>query len=270
MLFRRQYGSYLPGFYRFGGNRYSVAYRSSGLDSQSLWADEGYTVWISQFSPREICRITRADTAPPLYYILLHYWTVLFGNSEASLRALSAFFATISLPLFYLIARKILSNRISVALAMAMYSVSFFQIWYAKEARFYALLVFLSLGSVYWTLLCLENSTTLRLLGLAWFLSASLYTHNVALFYIPGLAVLWFVYPSEMKIGARLRNALMVAAVALLSYLPWLLNLVHQAQICTSSFLGPQAPGTGSLGNPNHSWRSRHSHSSAYISRSSS
>ena len=199
-----------------------------GLESQSFWADEGYTVWISQFSPREIWHILQSDTSPPLYYILLHYWSVLFGNSESSLRAFSAFFGTLSLPLFYLIARKVLPGRMSVALAMMLYSVSFFQIWYAKEARCYALLVFLSLGSVYCVLLCLERANAPRLLGLAVALSASLYTHNMAWFYLPGLAVLWFIYPSEMAMGARLRNASIVAAVALLSYVPWLPSLGEQ------------------------------------------
>ncbi len=206
----------------------AVWLRWTGLDSQSLWTDEGYTVWISQFSPKVIWHIVQGDTGPPLYYIVLHYWSALFGNSELSLRALSALFGTLSLPLFYLIARKILPSRMSVALAMILYSVSFYQVWYAKEARCYALLVFLSLGSVYCVLLCLEKASALRLLGLALVLSASLYTHNVAWFYLPGLAVLWFVYPSEMRMGARIRNALIVAAVALLLYTPWLPSVGEQ------------------------------------------
>ena len=211
-----------------------------GLDSQSFWADEGYTVWISQFSPREIWRILQLDTSPPLYYIVLHYWSALFGNSEVSLRALSAFFGTLSLPLFYLIARKVLPSRMSVALAMMLYSVSFFQVWYAREARCYALLVFLSLGSVYCVLLCLEKASALRLLGLALVLSASLYTHNMAWFYLPGLAVLWFVYPSEMTIGARIRSALIVAVVVLLSYIPWLPSLGEQMRSVHAFFGAPR------------------------------
>jgi 4-amino-4-deoxy-L-arabinose transferase-like glycosyltransferase len=204
----------------------AVWLRWSGLDSQSFWADEGYTAWISQFSPKEIWRIQQeADISPPLYYILLHYWSVLLGNSELSLRALSALFATLSLPLFYLVAREILSHRMAVALAMMLYSVSFFQIWYAKEARYYALLGFLSLGGLYCVLRCLEKASAFRLLGFALFLSAGLYTHNMAWLYLPGLAVFWFVYPSEMTVRARIRIGLIVAALVLLSYLPWLPTL---------------------------------------------
>ncbi len=200
--------------------------RWSGLGSQSLWLDEGITFWISRFSPRDIWHILQLDTSNPLYYILLHYWSKCFGISEFSLRALSALFATLSIPLFYKVAHKILADRTSVALAMSLYAGSFFQIWYAQEARCYALLVFLSLGSVYWLLLFLENRTTLRLCGLVLFLAASLYTHNIALFYLPGIVIMWLVYPAERTIGGRVRDALFVFSAVLLLYIPWLPHLL--------------------------------------------
>jgi uncharacterized membrane protein len=209
----------------------AVSLRWSGLASQSLWNDEGYTVWISQFSPKEIWSILQSDTSAPLYYILLHYWVALFGISESSLRAFSVCFGILSLPLFYMIASKILQSRTAVALATMLYSVCFFQVWYAREARCYALLVFLSLGIVYWALLCLEKGSPIRMLGLALLLSLSLYTHNMAWFYLPGLAVLWFIYPSEMTLGSRFRNALIVGTVVLLSYLPWLPSLRAQMRL---------------------------------------
>jgi uncharacterized membrane protein len=142
-----------------------------------------------------------------------------------------------------MIAWKILQSRTAVALATMLYSVSFFQVWYAREARCYALLVFLSLGSIYCALLCLEKVSPIRLLGLAFLLSLSLYTHNMAWFYLPGLAVLWFIYPSEMTLGSRFRNALIAGTVVLLTYLPWLPSLRAQMRLVHGSFWAskPQA-----------------------------
>jgi hypothetical protein len=116
----------------------------------------------------------------------------------------------------------------SVTLAMLLYSVSFFHIWYAKEARFYALLTFLSLGTVFCALLCLEKASAPRLLALALVLSASLFVHNMAWFYLPGLAVFWFVYPSERKLRDRCKDALIIAAISMLFYAPWLPTLKNQ------------------------------------------
>ena len=239
MLFRRQ--SDLIFGVSIGVTVMAAAWlRWSGLDSQSLWADEGYTVWISKFSPTEIWHIVKGDTGPPAYYIMVHYWSALFGNSESSLRALSAFFGTLSLSLFFLIARMVLASRTAVALAMMLYSLSFFQVWYAKEARCYALLVFLSLGTVCCALLCLEKASALRLLVLSLAVSASLYSHNVAWFSLPGLGALWFVYPSAMTIGRRINNGLIVVAITVLSYSPWLPALGEQVRLVHGSFWVPR------------------------------
>jgi uncharacterized membrane protein len=208
----------------------AVLLRWSDLGLQSLWLDEGYTLWISRFSPREIWHVLRMDTTSPLYYVLMHYWSLCLGTSEFSLRALSAVFGTLSIPLFYFLARKILADRTAVTLAMILYAVSFLQVWYAHEARFYALFVFLSLGSVYCLLLCLENCSALRLSGLVLFLSACLYTHNMTFFYLPGMAVMWFVYPAERRLLARVRDGLLVCSVVLLLYVPWLPTLSAQLQ----------------------------------------
>jgi hypothetical protein len=206
-----------------------VCLRWRGLGSQSLWLDEGFTLWITRFAPHEIWQLLRVDTGPPLHYILIHYWSMFFGSSEFWLRALSAVFGTLSVPLFYLLARKILADRTAVVIAMATYAVSFFQIWYAKEARPYGLLIFLSLGSVYCLLLYLENRDPVRFCAVVLFLVASLYTHNMALSYLPGIMVLWFVYPGQKKLFARVREGLLIGSAVLVFYLPWLPTLAAQS-----------------------------------------
>ena len=60
------------------------------LDAQSLWYDEGFSVWLSEKSLSEIVALTAADIQPPLYYLLLHGWIKLVGKSEFALRFLSA------------------------------------------------------------------------------------------------------------------------------------------------------------------------------------
>ena len=67
------------------------------LGHESLWFDEGYTAWVVSLSPADLIRAVRVDTAPPLYYLLLHGWTVLFGRSEFALRSMSALSAASAL-----------------------------------------------------------------------------------------------------------------------------------------------------------------------------
>ncbi|HTW93453.1 MAG TPA: glycosyltransferase family 39 protein, partial [Tepidisphaeraceae bacterium] len=89
---------------------FGAALRWIHLSALSIWMDEGYTAWAINHSPGEIIRLIRADTAPPLYYLLLHFWTHFFGRGEAGLRSLSALAGTVQIPLVYLIARKLLKR----------------------------------------------------------------------------------------------------------------------------------------------------------------
>src|SRR3954451_2816509 len=75
----------------------SLLLRTSGLES-GYWIDEGVAVGISSHSFSHIPATLSMDGSPPLYYLLLHGWMGLFGESEAATRALSLVFALIAVP----------------------------------------------------------------------------------------------------------------------------------------------------------------------------
>lgn len=221
----------------------AVLLRWADLASQSLWADEGHTLWMSRFSLSDLHSALKWDTSAPLYFVLLHYWTNLFGDSEFALRSLSALFATLSIPLLFFAAREMLVDKTSVAFVMVLYAVNCFQVWYAQETRFYALLGFLSLGSVCCVLLWLEGHNWPALSGLVLSLGAALYTHNTFFFYLPGIAIMWFVYPSERTFRSRLANGLGIAFFVLFLYAPWVPMLREQMQRVREYFWASR-PGT--------------------------
>jgi len=217
----------------------AVAVRWYGLATQSLWFDEGYSLWLSQFSLGDIWERLKGDNSPPLYYWLLHFWTHLFGISEVALRGMSAFFATISIPLFFMVSKQILHKK-TVLLALWLYAVCVFQVHYAKDARFYALLAFCSITSLYCLIVFLDKRSIVSFVGLVITLAAGLYTHNMMLFYMPGLALAWLLYPSGHSLVQRVRDGLLCATLVLLVYLPWLPSLVIQTKNVTSSFWVPK------------------------------
>lgn len=221
--------------------------RWSGLNSQSLWADEGLTTWFSQFSPAVQWRLLAWNDGSPLYYVAIHYWVSLWGNSVIAFRSLSALFSTLSLIVFYLIARKVWADRFFAALSLMVCSFSFFQIWYAKESRSYALLDLLLLTSIYCMLLCLSEPSKLRMFSLAIALTLALYTHNMAMFYLPGFAAFWILYPSQMTLSTRLRKAAVVGAIVLFLYAPWLPTLARQMALVLGHFWAPKPHATDLL-----------------------
>jgi mannosyltransferase len=207
----------------------AVVLRWFHLGKQSLWFDEGYTEFASSLSPTDIVRWARdSDFAPPLFLFLQHYWGALFGNSEYALRALSAFFGTLSLPVFYLLAKKVLKDNMAVALAMWLFAFSMMQVWYSQEARSYALLSFLALVGLYALVLFLERRSVALFASIVLSVAASLYTHNMMSFYLLALNVTWLIYPSERAWMQRVRELLLADTLAVVLYLPWVPTLLTQ------------------------------------------
>src|SRR4030067_2169863 len=78
------------------------------LSSQSIWLDEAGSIYHSQ--QNFIHAITFKDSTPALYYVLLHFWIMLTGTSEFSVRLLSVFFGTASLFIIYLLGAHIFNK----------------------------------------------------------------------------------------------------------------------------------------------------------------
>jgi 4-amino-4-deoxy-L-arabinose transferase-like glycosyltransferase len=198
------------------------------LGQVSLWWDEGFTAWAASLSPGDILRFARSDNQPPLYYLLQHYWGTLFGNSEYALRALSAFVGTLSLPVFYLLAKKVLSDSMAVVLATWLFAFSMKQVWYSREARTYELASFLALVALYALVLFLERRSAASFATIVLAATASLYSHNMMFFYLLALNVTWLIYPSERSWAERAKELLLADVLAGVLYLPWALNLFTQ------------------------------------------
>jgi mannosyltransferase len=198
-------------------------------EAQSLWYDEGFSVYLARMDLGEITARTAADIQPPLYYYLLHIWINVLGDSEASLRSLSALFGAISVGLIYALGRRLLGLGPAL-LAALLLAVSPLHVWYGQEARMYTLLVAETLLSS-WCLLEASRTevspTTTRLLWWSGFVVASvaaLYTHYFALFVLAFQGVYWLL--TTLSRRRRRRGAVLpgLAAGALIAaaYAPWL------------------------------------------------
>jgi uncharacterized membrane protein len=207
------------------------------LGSESLWFDEGYTAWMVSHSPPEIIHLIRADTAPPLYYLLLHGWANWFGRSEAALRSLSAVISIITLFIAVDIARKFLRNPAAIAIAVWATAISFLQIWYAQEARAYALMAMLGAGAFDLCLYHLAGKHRRSILPLAILIAAGMYSHNMMGTYVVGLLLTWLILPSEQSTRRRLGDIGITVALALVLYLPWVIGgLPNQMQLIRHRF----------------------------------
>ena len=86
----------------------------------------------------------------------------MFGTGEVGLRSFSAVCSTLTIPVMFLIGRRLVSDRVGL-LAALLTAVNPFLFWYAQEARSYSLLLLLSAVSLLAFVYALESLTPRRL-----------------------------------------------------------------------------------------------------------
>jgi hypothetical protein len=154
------------------------------LGDQSFWYDESLTVQEVRLPfGAMLDAVARQETTPPLYFVVAWAWTQLFGSDEVGIRSLSAVMGVAAIPLAFAAAKSIIGRRAGVATA-ALLAVNPMQIWYAQEARSYAMLVALCALSL-WCCARADQDASRRQLGW-WALAsaAALSTHFFAVFFI--------------------------------------------------------------------------------------
>jgi 4-amino-4-deoxy-L-arabinose transferase-like glycosyltransferase len=115
-----------------------------GIGHQGLWYDESVTSLLVSRSPGVMLGlIPHTESTPPLYYCAEWVWTHVFGHGPAGLRSMSALAGTLLIPVAYLTASKLVSDRVGV-ISAALTACNPFLIWYSQEARAYESLALLA------------------------------------------------------------------------------------------------------------------------------
>ncbi|MFB6151193.1 MAG: glycosyltransferase family 39 protein [Haloarculaceae archaeon] len=132
----------------------AAALRWHGINAEGLWLDEiaSYEYAVQRYGSAVelVTTVPTVDPHPPLYYLLLRWWAGLFGTTEVALRSLSAALSVATVLFVYLLAVKLFDSRATGHLASAFVAASAMHVYFAQEARMYALLTLLTVASFYW------------------------------------------------------------------------------------------------------------------------
>lgn len=190
------------------------------LDHQSLWYDEGFSVYLARMSLGEITAHTASDIHPPLYYYLLHLWLGPFGDSEFALRFFSLLFGLLTTPLIYALGRRLLSTATGL-LAAFFLAISPLYLWYSQEARMYTLVTFLCLLSSYLLLRTLEGKAGFLWGGYILVNVLAVYSHFYVFFVLAFHSLFLLAWSFRQKRWTPLAWGLAAQGLVVLAYLPW-------------------------------------------------
>lgn len=215
-----------------------VIFRVSQLDAKVYWGDEVYSsLRIFGHSTQTLARRVAtgevvsaaqilqfqqhapdrgiADTVkslaiedshlPPLYFILVRAWAVVFGDSIMSIRGFSVLVSLLTLPCFYWLAMELFGRSRVAWLAVILAVVSPAQLVFAQEARFYSLWLLTTLLSSIFLLRSLRLKQWQSWAIFAMTVAANLYTQFLAVLTLGGFALavggakLWSARRSRLR-----------------------------------------------------------------------
>ena len=199
------------------------------LGHQSLWVDEVGT-WINVLHHESsIARFALyGNNAPPLYFWILYPVVQFFGDGEVGLRLLSAVSGIFTVPVFWLIARRLFPAGRVADVAVWLLALNPLHIWYSQEARPYAFFMLVFCGCCLLFLLAMDRSESLwRWVWLTLLMVLCALTHTLSVMLIP-LFTGWFLcfQPSLNKLVRLLLCGGIFAAVAIPGV--WLVRTVTE------------------------------------------
>lgn len=197
----------------------SILLRIYKLGSESLTLDEMATVNVAKKSIEEI--ILYRNIHPPFYYIIIHYWIELFGDSEFSIRFPSVIFGIISVFIIYKLGKLIFDEKVGILGAFIL-SISIFHILYSQTARFYSLLTLSVLLSSYYFIKILEEPKQKNTIKYIISTLLMVYAHGYGLFYIIFQNIYYLLFKKNI------RYWFLVQGIILIFFMPWIYIMIKR------------------------------------------
>jgi mannosyltransferase len=194
-----------------------------------LWLDEALSVNIARLPVSDLLEALRHDGHPPLYYLVLHFWMEVVGESDVAVRALSGIISVATLPLAWVAGRR-LAGTAGARWAVVALALSPFAVRYGTETRMYSLVMLLVLAGYLVLTDALERPTWARLGGLTLISGLLLLTHYWAFYVVVavGLLLVLRAWRRPADRAATVRVTVAVAAGGLL-FLPWIGGFLYQS-----------------------------------------
>lgn len=155
-----------------------------------------------------------------LPYFYLAPFIKIFGFSELSARLPFFLFYIITTIFIYLFANLLFKNKKIALLAAFLFSIDYFSIDYGRQSRYYSILMFFSILSLYLNYLFIQTQKNKYLFLLTSILILSFHTHII----IAVFMLLYYIYYNLIKSKIKINKYIWFNALYfLLATIPWLI-----------------------------------------------
>jgi uncharacterized membrane protein len=193
---------------------------------QDFWRDEAFSYLLAKNGIFKIFVLTAKDFNPPLYYVVLHFWMMIFGHSEIAIRSLSLVFFVLMIYMSVDFMIDVFKFSIKKSLLyVLLIACNPLLLYYAFEGRMYSMFAFFIVLSFYGFF---TKKKKLYYLGTV----LGLYTHYFMILVVIVQAIIVYL---ENKKTARISALTKNFLVIFLLFLPWILFTFTQKSLAGGS-----------------------------------
>lgn len=209
------------------------------LQSRGIWYDDAFSIILSRRQIVEIIPGTAADTMPPLYYFLLHYWGII-SQQIWFLRLLNVLLSTFTMFVIYILGKN-WGGKQAGLLAAFFVGISPFQIYHAQEIRMYMILELALVTHLYFFVrLFISNrqqaNRNFLISGLIISGTVALYSHNLAIFTLGALDFYLLIQREWKKFFRYLIYQCLIGIL----FVPWIIFVPGQIEKIQTAFWTPK------------------------------
>lgn len=210
------------------------------LFTQSIRLDEAQQISMSTKPVLNIIQLIAQDVHVPLYAILVHFWIQVFGTDITAVRTLSFLFFLATLPVLFTMTKE--SSEDSMPdIAVSLFALSPFIMWYTFEARMYTLFVLVTcLSHLYFLRLVRQGGrsseirfTLTTLVGLY----THYFYHLVLLTQFVYLAI--YTWKRKPQPAAAFKTFMSSAVTAYVFFVPWIVYVLYRGTVSNTMPLIP-------------------------------
>ncbi|MGD0808217.1 MAG: glycosyltransferase family 39 protein [Acidimicrobiales bacterium] len=206
----------------------SLGLRWRGLWT-SYWGDEAIAIGIASHPLGSLPHYLVNDGAPPLYYVMLHYWMQLFGRSGPATHVLSMIAALLAIPAAWWSGNKLFGRKAGRG-AAALVATSAYLDYYSSETRMYAWLVLAAILALTCFVLAYQGGGRRYWVAATALMAAVLYLQYYGLYLFAATVIAGSVAALGRRSWPHFKATALYALACGAAFAPWVPQFLYQLQ----------------------------------------
>ena len=193
----------------------------------SYWGDEAIAVGIAAHPLGSLPHYLVDDGSPPLYYVALHYWMRLFGQSEVATHSLSLVPGLLAIPAAWWSAGR-LFGRWAARAAAGLVAMCAYLAYYSTETRMYSWLVLVALLAITCFVLAYRGAGRRYWAATTMLMTAALYLQYYGLYLLAATVIVGSAVAAHRRTWSQLRATWLYGAACAVLFAPWAAQFLYQ------------------------------------------